>query len=341
MHIPLDISIKLIYNIHCDRIFIQKKRCEMVKVFVVGSAGSTGLRLAERLSRRPDVKLLQYDESIQRKEPEEVRQLMQLSDFTFLCLPDDAAREIVNLAEGTGTRILDASTAHRTEDSFSYGFPELTKKHRQDIETANFVSVPGCHASGFIALVYPLIAAGIVSNSAPFSCSSITGYSGGGNMMIAEYENPGRNAEMDSPMLYAMGQGHKHMPEIVKHCGLEYPPVFMPIVANFHSGILVSVALHAQILAGRASLTDIREVLKEHYNGCKFVKVSNADESPASLYAGALSGRDDMEIYVSGTDECILLSARFDNLGKGSSGAAVQCFNIMCGIPEDTGLFVM
>ncbi len=306
----------------------------VTKVFISGSEGTAGLRLRSRLEMRPDVELLEI-ESTRRKDPQEIRRLIEKSDFVFLCLPDDAARETAKLAKDLSAKFIDASTAHRTADGWAYGFPELSDGHRRDIASAKYVASPGCHASGFISLIYPLISEGILSKDCLLTCTSLTGYSGGGKKMIAEYEDISRTAEHDSPKLYAMGQSHKHLPEIVSQCALTNAPVFMPIVGDFYSGMLVTVPLHASQLRKNYSASDIREAYKAHYKGQKLVKV--LDDSPF-LFANTLAGRDDMEIFVTGNDERILLSSRFDNLGKGASGAAIQCFNIMCGLPEETGL---
>lgn len=307
----------------------------MIKVFIVGSEGTSGLRLHARLKLRNDIELLEIDTEL-RKNPQEIKRLIEKADFVFLCLPDDAAREMVALAAGTSARIIDTSTAHRTAAGWAYGFPELSERHRNDIHSAKHVASPGCHASGFISLIYPLISLGIISADFPLSCTSLTGYSGGGKKMIADYENSERSAELDSPKLYAMGQNHKHIPEIVEQCGLNHAPIFMPILDDFYSGMLVTVPLHASMLNGKHTVSDIREVLKSYYAGSKLVKLM--DEDPTALFSNTLTGRDDMEIFVSGSDESIIISARFDNLGKGASGAAIQCFNIMCGVPEETGL---
>lgn len=307
----------------------------MTKVFIVGSEGTAGLRLRTRLKMHSDVELLEIDTEL-RKNPQEIKRLIDKADFVFLCLPDDAARETVALSEGTNARIIDTSTAHRTAEGWAYGFPELSEKHRNDIRSAKHVASPGCHASGFISLIYPLISLEIISADFPLSCTSLTGYSGGGKKMIADYENSERSAELNSPKLYALGQSHKHIPEIVAQCGLHHSPIFMPIVDDFYSGMLVTVPLHASMLNGRHSVSDIRETFKSYYAGSKLVKVM--DEAPSALFTNTLTGRDDMEIFVSGSDEGIIISSRFDNLGKGASGAAIQCFNIMCGVPEETGL---
>ena len=307
----------------------------MIKVFIVGSAGTTGLRLLSRLKKRDDITLLYISDEL-RKDPVEIRKVIEQADYVFLCLPDDAAKEIVAAAGSTSARIIDTSTAHRTADGWAYGFPELSIEHKSKIQTAKHVAVPGCHASGFISLIYPLIAAGAISTNCLLNCTSLTGYSGGGNKMISDYENTERQIELESTYLYAMGQFHKHLPEMTKQCNLSIPPMFLPVVGDFYSGMLVTVPLHTTMLNGNYSIEDIKNIYKKHY--CENAMVKAVDDSPSSLYTNFLAGRDDMEIFVSGNDERILLCSRFDNLGKGASGAAIQCLNIMCGLSEDTGL---
>ena len=306
----------------------------MDKVFIAGSAGTTGLRLRQRLSEMPDVGLLEIDEE-KRKDPDEQKRLFQKADFVFLCLPDDAARETAPFAEGTNARVIDASTAHRTADGWAYGFPELSPAHKAAIEKAKYVASPGCHASGFIALAYPLIAAGLLDKSALLSATSLTGYSGGGKKMIAEYEASERSELLKGPKPYGLGQSHKHLPEMQKQCGLENAPVFVPVVGDFYSGMLVTLPLHAAMLKGTPSADELRAVYQKHYRS-GLVHVS--DEAPSALYANAYAGRDDMEIAVSGTDGRLLVTALFDNLGKGASGAAIECFNLMRGAAPETGL---
>ena len=307
----------------------------MTKVFIVGSEGTTGLRLHSRMKERSDVELLEIDAEL-RKNPEEIKRLIEKSAFVFLCLPDDAARETLELAKGTNARIIDTSTAYRTALGWAYGFPELSSKHREEIQSAKYVASPGCHASGFISLIYPLITAGIISDDCPLSCISHTGYSGGGKKMIAEYESTEKAHGLNSPKLYAMGQTHKHLPEIVTQCGLSKAPIFMPVVDDYYAGMLVTIPLHAASLNRNHTLSELRDIYREHYSSSKLVKVM--DDAPSALFANTLAGRDNMEIFVSGSEEGILLSSRFDNLGKGASGAAIQCFNLMCGADEETGL---
>lgn len=312
----------------------------MAKVFIDGQEGTTGLNIAKRLAGRQDVLLMAIGESL-RKDAEERKRKISQADIVILCLPDAAARESVALAEGTQTRILDASTAHRTQSGWAYGFPELSKAHQEAVATGNRVCVPGCHASGFAAIVYPLVKAGILPQDYPIVCHSVTGYSGGGKKMIAEYEAKDRSGSLPSPRQYALSQSHKHLPEMQKACGLSETPIFNPIVADFYSGMVVSVPLHARLLSGRPGIGAVHDALCRHYQGEKLVRVLplGAEECMGGfLAANALAGRDDMEILVSGNDERMLIAARFDNLGKGASGAAVQCLNLMLGVWEYTGL---
>ncbi|NCC67772.1 MAG: N-acetyl-gamma-glutamyl-phosphate reductase [Clostridia bacterium] len=309
----------------------------MIKVFIVGGAGTTGLRLQNRLQQRDDIELLTICEE-KRKDTAEIRKLLEKADYAFLCLPDDAARETAALCEDLPVRVLDASTTHRTDPDWAYGFPELSALHYTNIKNAKRVAVPGCHASGFISLVYPLIAAGALSKSALLSATSLTGYSGGGKKMIAEYESECLFEEMKSPKLYGLAQTHKHLPEMTAQCSLDTAPMFLPVVDDFYSGMLVTVPLHAQQLAGKYSVDDLRRLYAEYYSGSKLIHV--CDEPHSALYTNSFSGRDDMEISVSGSDGRIVLSSRFDNLGKGASGAAIECFNIMCSLPEETGLHI-
>lgn len=309
----------------------------MINVFIVGSAGTTGLRLKERLELRKDVELLSISDKL-RKDPDAIRSVLKKSDFAFLCLPDDAAKETAKLAESLPVRLLDTSTAHRTSPDWAYGFPELSQKHISEIKASKQVAVPGCHASGFISLVYPLIAAGALPKDCALSCTSLTGYSGGGKKMIAEYEAQERSSEYSSTKLYAMQQMHKHIPEMTAQCSLSISPVFLPIVGDYFAGMLVCVPLQRSQLTEGITLDELRNIYAKHYAGSKLVKV--VEEPTSSLYANPLAGRDDMEISVSGNGEQILLCSRFDNLGKGASGAAIECLNIMCGLSAETGLNV-
>jgi N-acetyl-gamma-glutamyl-phosphate reductase len=302
------------------------------KVFIDGSAGTTGLRIRERLAERDDIEVAVLPEE-KRKCPEARREALNSADIAFLCLPDAAAIEAVAMVENPGTVVIDTSTAHRTRDDWAYGFPELEGR-REAIRDARRIANPGCHASGFIALVEPLVRAGLIRKDARLSATSLTGYSGGGKKMIADY------AEIDllksGARQYALAQKHKHLPEMTKICALDRAPVFMPIVAAHYSGMEVSVPLFAEDLNGTPE--DIRNCYRDYYSGAALVRYAeNADEE-GFLSSAALSGRDGMELSVFGNDERIVLVSRFDNLGKGASGAAIQNMNVVLGIDESTGL---
>lgn len=307
----------------------------MLEVFIDGKEGTTGLQIFDRLGRREDVHILSLSEE-ERKDIEARRKCINRADIVFLCLPDAAAREAVSLCENDRVKIIDASTAHRTDPAWAYGFPELSAAHREKIAHSKRVAVPGCHASGFISLVYPLVAGGILSSDYPFVCHSVTGYSGGGKKMIAEYESEGRSREFDSPRQYALGQTHKHLPEMTAVCGLSFPPIFDPIVADYYSGMCVVVPIHARFMKKKMDVSRLREYFAEYYASCNFIRM--AQEGTNYLAANKLSGTNGMELYVEGNDERLLLASVFDNLGKGASGAAVQCMNIMCGLDERTSL---
>lgn len=311
----------------------------MVKVYIDGQEGTTGLKILERFEGRNDIELLRIDED-KRKDPAERKKLINASDFTFLCLPDAAAIEAVSLAEGK-VRIIDASTAHRTNPEWAYGFPELDGKFREKIANSARVAVPGCYASGFASMVYPLVKLGIMPTDYPVSVHAVSGYSGAGKKAIAVYEGNDRPAGFDSPRQYALTQQHKHLPEMQKICGLDYAPAFNPLVCDYFSGMVVSLPLHTRLLSKKYSVSDIRQALSEYYdkNGSYFVKVMPQGEpSDGFISANDLSGTNRMEIFVSGNDERMIICSRLDNLGKGASGAAVQCLNIMMGIDEKTGL---
>ena len=306
----------------------------MKKVFIDGSAGTTGLRIYERLAAREDLTLLILPEE-RRKDAEARREMLNAADIAFLCLPDDASREAVAMTENPDTVILDTSTAHRTSEGWAYGFPELSAKHLEAVKTSRRIAVPGCHAGGFIALVYPLIEAGLLSPDALLTCHSLTGYSGGGKKMIAEYEGAERDALLSAPRQYALGQTHKHLKEMNYVTGLKNAPVFSPIVADFYSGMAVTVPLFASMLNGTAE--DVKRIYAEKYNTPLVRYAESADEG--GFYAATrLSGKDRMEISVMGNDERILLLARYDNLGKGASGAALECMNISLGLDPTYGL---
>lgn len=306
------------------------------KVYIDGKDGTTGLQIYERLSAREDITLLLIDEA-KRKDPAERAKLMNQADLVFLCLPDAAAREAVTLIENPATRVIDASTAHRTAPGWVYGFPELKAGQKEAIANAKWVANPGCHATGFISVVYPLIAAGVLPAHADLTCFSLTGYSGGGKKMIAQYEAADRGAELSSPCPYGLGQGHKHLPEMQTICGLAKPPVFVPVVDDYYKGMATTVMLHMSQLTGVSSLQQVQEIYQAHYAGQKLVQVA-PDTDTAKLYANAKAGSNSLSIVAAGNDGQFTVTALFDNLGKGASGAAVQNMNLMLGLEETTGL---
>ena len=309
----------------------------MVKVYIDGQEGTTGLKILERFKDRNDIELLKIDED-KRKDADKRKKLINSADFTFLCLPDAAAKEAVAMA-GDKVRIIDASTAHRTNPDWAYGFPELGKDFRSKIEQSNRTAVPGCYASGFISMVYPLVKLGIMPEDYPVTCHAVSGYSGAGKKAIAVYEGENRPADFDTPRQYALTQQHKHLPEMQKICGLSYAPAFNPLVCDYFSGMVVSVPIFTRLLTKKYTPDDVRKALAEFYGDAYFVKVMPEGE-PADGFIGAnnISGTNNMQIFVNGNDERLILCSRLDNLGKGASGAAVQCLNIMMGIDEKTGL---
>ena len=305
-------------------------------VYIDGKEGTTGLQIYERIGARSDIQLLLIDED-KRKDPNQRAKLMNQADIVFLCLPDAAAKEAVTLITNPNTRVIDASTAHRTHPDWDYGFAELSVNHRSRIQASRRVANPGCHASGFIAIVYPLVAHGILPKDALLTCHSITGYSGGGKKMIAQYEAADRPAELGSPRQYGLSMAHKHLPEMQHICGLSHAPVFNPIVADFYKGMAVSVPLHSAWVGGR-SAQDILEVLKAHYADAQLVRVCDGLVNDGMLAGNTLAGSNAMQLSVCGNNERITVVARFDNLGKGASGAAVQNMNLMLGFDEQAGL---
>ena len=309
-----------------------------VKVFIDGSSGTTGLRIADRLAARPEIELLSISAE-GRKDVHERAKVINFADLAFLCLPDAASKEVMPLLR-PDVKVLDTSTAFRTDAAWDYGFPEL-KGQKEKIQNSYRVAVPGCYASGFISIARPLVELGLVPQSYPFSCTGISGYSGGGKKMIADYESPDRPAhsKLDAPKSYGLSLGHKHLPEMQKICGLEYAPAFNPLVCDYFSGMVVSLPLHTRLLAKKYTADDVRKALAEYYAGANFVKVmpEGAPED-GFLSANDLSGTNMMQLFVNGNDDRLILCSRLDNLGKGASGAAVQCLNIMMGIDETTGL---
>ena len=306
----------------------------MKKVFIDGSAGTTGLRIFERLSGRDDVEILTLAEE-NRKDPAARKQMLNTADVSFLCLPDDAAREAVAMVENPNVTIIDASTAHRTLPDWAYGFPELSSAHEEKLLKSNRIAVPGCHASGFIALVYPLIEAGLLEKDALLTCHSITGYSGGGKKMIAEYEGENRNPLLDAPRQYGLTQQHKHLKEMKAITGIDVAPIFCPIVSDFYSGMTVTVPLFASQLKG--SVADVRAVYAAKYNG-EIVQYKESVDEGGLISGKAVSYKDGMLVTVAGNEERILLIAAYDNLGKGASGAAIECMNMKLGVAKTKGL---
>ncbi len=303
----------------------------MSGVFVDGSAGTTGLRILERLADRRDIELLTLPEEL-RKDPDARRRMLRSADIAILCLPDQAAREAVALAEDAGTVLIDTSTAHRTAPGWAYGFPELSPEHREAIRGSRRIANPGCHASGFLATVYPLIRAGLLAPDFPLTAYSLTGYSGGGKSLIAEYEAPDRDPRHRSHRIYATGLGHKHLPEMQQVCGLTRPPVFSPILGDFYAGMATSVLLPG------FDAEQVWETLSRHYQGEPVVSVAPLGGDEPVIYADTLAGKDSMRIQVCGHREQTMVTALFDNLGKGASGAAIQNLNILLGVSETTGL---
>lgn len=310
------------------------------KIFIDGSEGTTGLRIYERFEGRDDIELLSISNEL-RKDAAERKKIINESDITFLCLPDAAAKESVSLVENDNVRIIDTSTAHRTDSGWAYGFPELSTEHRNAIKNGKRIAVPGCHATGFISLVYPIISGGILPADYPISAFSLTGYSGGGKKMIAEYEAENRNADIDAPREYALTQQHKHLKEMKAITGLSKEPLFSPIVADYYSGMVVSVPLYTQYLNSHKNPEEMTKYFMEYYKGEQFIRVvenGNEDLYGGMLAGNTLNGWDGLEVYITGNEERMVLSAQFDNLGKGASGAAVQCLNILMGCEENKGL---
>ena len=312
----------------------------MTKVFIDGRAGTTGLQIEGRMLAREDITLIDLPAQL-KKDPTARKQAINEADFVFLCLPDAAAKEAAAMVEGN-TRIIDASTAHRTNPAWAYGFPELSPAHRTRIETAQFVANPGCHATGFISLIYPLTQLGLLPKDYPITAHSLTGYTGGGKKMIAEYESPQRAVEFDSPRHYGLSLSHKHIPEMMQVCGLERKPIFCPIVCDFPQGMLVTVPLYFDLLPGTLSLDKLQRVYADFYAGQQNIHVmpvmGEGVIEGGCLGSNNVVGSNDLNIFVCGNQQQAIVCAQFDNLGKGASGAAVQNLNIMMGIDENFGL---
>ena len=307
------------------------------KVYIDGQSGTTGLQIFDRIGSRDDVELLRIDED-KRHDLDERKRFINSADVVFLCLPDEGAREAVSLVEDSDVRIIDASTAHRTAEGWTYGFPELNPAQREAIATSKRIANPGCHATGFISVTAPLVQAGLVPATYPLTCFSLTGYSGGGKRMIADYEAQGRPEAFDAPGIYGLTLAHKHLPEMQKVCGLDLAPVFLPVVDDYYKGMATSIMLHNELLEGAPSTSDIHECLSAHYAGQRMVTVLPLDSNGPVLYANELAGTNELHIVVCGNDERTTVTALFDNLGKGASGAAVQNMNIVLGLDETTGL---
>jgi len=310
------------------------------KIFVDGSEGTTGLKINERLACRNDLDVIKIDSS-KRKDLDERKKFINSADIVFLCLPDSAAKEAVSLISNSSTKVIDASTAHRTHINWAYGLPELSKSHRLKIQDSTRVAVPGCYATGFISIMYPLVAEGLVPKNYPATTHALSGYSGGGKKLIEQYESPNENI-FDSPQLYGLNLSHKHIPEMRIITGLSCSPIFSPIVSSYYKGMSVCVPLHARLLLGSPTMKAIHEFLSCYYKDEKYIKVMplGAEKDLPNSFLGAtkVNNTNYLEIYVVGNDEQIMLVSVLDNLGKGSSGAAIQNMNIMLGLDEGLGL---
>lgn len=307
------------------------------KVYIDGQSGTTGLQIYDRIGQREDLELLRIPEEL-RHDPDERKKYLNSADIVFLCLPDEGAREAVSFIENPNVRVIDASTAHRTNPDWTYGYPELSKAQREAIRTSKRVANPGCHATGFISTTAPLVAMDVIPKDYPMSCYSLTGYSGGGKKMIAEYEVDGRSELLDAPGIYGLNLHHKHLPEMQTVTGLAYPPVFMPVVDDYYKGMATTIMLQNRLLPGQPSAEEICAKLADYYRDEHFVSVVPFGENDSKLYANKLAGTNRLEIVICGHEEQTTVTALFDNLGKGASGAAVQNMNIMLGLPEETGL---
>lgn len=305
----------------------------MFKVFIDGGEGTTGLRLAQRLKQRSDIELLTISSDL-RKNLDARLEKIDLADVAFLCLPDAASREVAEAAKNCDTRIIDTSTAFRCDPDWAYGFPELGPRYLHAIQSSRRISNPGCHATGSIAVLAPLVKAGLIEKTGLYTLTSLTGYSGGGKKMIASYENL-HDKELDAPRIYSLGQKHKHLPEILKYTGLEQFPIFLPIVAPYYAGMLVTAGF---LMPTDLSLAAIRKLYQDFYRDQAFITVETSEEQPKMLGSNTLAGKDNLKIYICGNEERFTVSAQFDNLGKGASGAAIENMNIAMGLDPATGL---
>lgn len=309
----------------------------MTKVFIDGKQGTTGLKIYNRFNDRDDIELLLIDED-KRKDAKERAKMINESDITFLCLPDAASIEAVSLVENENVKIIDTSTAHRTNHDWAYGFAELDESFREKIKTFKRIAVPGCYASGFNSIVYPLIKNGLMPADYPVTCYAMSGYTGAGKKGIEQYESKNRPTELDSPRQYALTQEHKHLKEMKAISGLDRVPFFAPHICDYPCGMVVSIPIFTDMLSRKVNKKDIQELFAQHYHSSDIVKVRELGYSESMIGANNFDGRDDMEIEINGNDDRILITSRFDNLGKGASGAAIQCLNIALGMDEKTGL---
>lgn len=309
----------------------------MTKVFIDGKDGTTGLKIYKRFESRNDIELILIDPE-KRKDAKERARLINESDITFLCLPDAASIEAVSLVENDKVKIIDTSTAHRTLEGWAYGFAELSCEHRRRIESSKRIAVPGCYASGFNSIVYPLVNSGFISSDYDIVCYALSGYTGAGKKGIAQYEDKNRDSELDSPRLYALTQEHKHLKEMKAVSGLAKTPIFSPVICDYPQGMVVTIPLYTGKMTKKYTKEDIQKMFAEHYAESSIVKIRPLGYTEGMIGTNNFAGRDDMEIEINGNDERILITSRFDNLGKGASGAAIQCMNIAMGIDEKTGL---
>ncbi len=309
----------------------------MINVFIDGKEGTTGLQIYDRLARRPDVNILTLSEQL-RKDSAARAEMLNSADVSFLCLPDEAARQAVSLVKNPNARIIDASTAHRTNPEWVYGFPEIDKTRKSQIANAKRVSNPGCHATGFISIVAPLIRGGIVDGDYPFVATSLSGYSGAGKKAIAQYEDKDRDRLLGSPRQYATGQKHKHLPEMMRECSLNFEPVFQPVICDYYCGMCVTVPLYTRLMAKKYTVDELRRYYTEYYATHKFMNIVEKEQNSNFIAANELVGTNKLKIYIDGNEDRIFIASVFDNLGKGASGAAVQNMNIMFGLDEGSYL---
>ncbi|MGN0532041.1 MAG: N-acetyl-gamma-glutamyl-phosphate reductase [Eubacterium sp.] len=309
----------------------------MTKVFIDGSQGTTGLKIFNRFEDRNDIELLTINQE-KRKDPTERARMINMSDITFLCLPDEASREAVSMVTNENVKIIDTSTAHRTSPDWAYGFPELSDNLLNKIQTGNRIAVPGCYASGFNSIVYPLVSHGIISADYPVVCYAMSGYTGAGKKGISQYEDTQRDPELDAPRQYALSQEHKHLKEMKAISGLNREPFFAPHICDYPRGMVVSIPLFTNMLTKKYTKEDLQQIFAEHYRGQAFVKVRPMGYTQGMISGNTFAGRDDMEIEINGNADRIVITSRFDNLGKGASGAAIECMNIALGLDPTTGL---